>query len=47
MTDLSKGFKLGPKWGELILIFLQNMYDLNDRMSFPKGWEVYSHWDEE
>ena len=47
MADLSRGFELGPKWGELLLAFLQNMYELNGKMTFPEGWEISSHWDEE
>ena len=46
-ADLSRGFDLGYKWGELLLIFCQNMAEMHNRCNFSSGWEVTTSRDTE
>ena len=39
-ADLSRGFDLGYKWGELLLLFCQNLAEMHNRCNFSPGWEV-------
>ena len=46
-ADLGRGFDLGYKWGELLLIFCQNLVEMHNRCNFSEGWEVVTSQDTE